>query len=767
MNSSFVVKSLNNLHVESFRGFYNEVIFDLKNQYSLFFGANGSGKSSFCEALEYCLLGTIEESNSKNINIHKYIKNIYTNKSKQPILLCKDNNNCDFPATPDINRYRFCFIEKNRIDRFSHISAISVKNQTELLSALFGFSEFNKFVDDFASSLDKYVLLSSTKKEEYDKFILSNQHLQEELNSEKSKSKQYDVSINQEIKKLKEPKITNYDQAIAYINGNDTNGELQNIINEINTLRDKRVNNSWYKTLTSDISQLSSKTLELNNITEQLNQNTASIAFLDFYESLNKLKEVYTDKICPACKTPLNNVIINPFENALNQIKILNEIKQNGIRKKELIKNMKPLIDSINQNITSVKEFNSIFGYDSSNYIISIELEMLENSSIEFASLLRQVEKLMSKFSNQSEILDCIEKYNKKNETEINKLQEKKKIISDIYKVISDNHALWEQSKKTIRNQEESIFTYKEKKITLENELATEQKVIDYNQKMNFSYQKVITLLQQYKKELPIIMSEQIGKKVAEFYNIINSDDAAFEQVDSINMPINEKESIEIVFKDSSKCDALQVLSEGHIKILGLSILLAKAALEDVPFLIFNDIVNSIDDDHRSGVITLLTTASELINKQIIITCHGDRFIKNMQFSLKQQGKEKQSTTYYFMSAINLKDRGIVINFDQPKEPLTLAETKLKEGSLKDSAAKCRQATECIAYFLWKKLTKDYINCPLNVQLRTPTSKPDLQSIINSLANYLKGIENCEDLRNNLIELCDKYYWDILNTGTH
>ena len=91
---------------------------------------------------------------------------------------------------------------------------------------------------------------------------------------------------------------------------------------------------------------------------------------------------------------------------------------------------------------------------------------MLENSSIEFASLLRQVEKLMSKFSNQSEILDCIEKYNKKNETEINKLQEKKKIISDIYKVISDNHALWEQSKKTIRNQEESIFTYKEKKIT-------------------------------------------------------------------------------------------------------------------------------------------------------------------------------------------------------------------------------------------------------------------------------------------------------------
>ncbi|MGB9879027.1 MAG: hypothetical protein ACPLGZ_03490, partial [Candidatus Pelagibacter ubique] len=328
---------------------------------------------------------------------------------------------------------------------------------------------------------------------------------------------------------------------------------------------------------------------------------------------------------------------------------------------------------------------------------------MLKNSNIEFSNLLNQTNTLLNWVSNTDKFSSCIVQYNKNIEMQVGKLKEKKKKIADINKILNDNHALWEQSKKTIQNKEDAIFTYKEKKEKLELELEKEQKTIDYNQKMNNSYKKIITLLQQYKKELPIIMSKQIGKKVTEFYNIINSDDATFEQVDSINMPLNEKESIEIVFKDNSKCNALQVLSEGHIKILGLSILLAKATLEDVPFMIFDDIVNSIDDDHRSGVITLLTSASELTNKQIIITCHGDRFIKNMQFNLKQQGQAKQSTTYYFMSAIDLKDRGIVINFNQPKEPLSLAETKLKEGALKDSAAKCRQATECIANYLWKK----------------------------------------------------------------
>ena len=61
-----------------------------------------------------------------------------------------------------------------------------------------------------------------------------------------------------------------------------------------------------------------------------------------------------------------------------------------------------------------------------------------------------------------------------------------------------------------------------------------------------------------------------------------------------------------ITFADGSTSEALQVLSEGHIKILGLSILLAKAVHDNLNFIIFDDIVNAIDDDHRNGVADLL-----------------------------------------------------------------------------------------------------------------------------------------------------------------
>ncbi len=49
-------------------------------------GPNGTGKSCFCEALEYTLLGSINEAESKRIDIEQYIKNLNTGISEQPIL---------------------------------------------------------------------------------------------------------------------------------------------------------------------------------------------------------------------------------------------------------------------------------------------------------------------------------------------------------------------------------------------------------------------------------------------------------------------------------------------------------------------------------------------------------------------------------------------------------------------------------------------------------------------------------------------------------
>ena len=62
------IERIESLDVEKFRGFGVNQNFTFDKQYTFFHGPNGSGKTSFCEALEYSMLGTIEEASARNIS---------------------------------------------------------------------------------------------------------------------------------------------------------------------------------------------------------------------------------------------------------------------------------------------------------------------------------------------------------------------------------------------------------------------------------------------------------------------------------------------------------------------------------------------------------------------------------------------------------------------------------------------------------------------------------------------------------------------------
>ena len=73
-NESEIVR-LTKLEVEHFRGFSEKHTFEFKKPYTFVYGPNGTGKSSICEALEYGLLASIHEADSKRIPVSDYIKN--------------------------------------------------------------------------------------------------------------------------------------------------------------------------------------------------------------------------------------------------------------------------------------------------------------------------------------------------------------------------------------------------------------------------------------------------------------------------------------------------------------------------------------------------------------------------------------------------------------------------------------------------------------------------------------------------------------------
>jgi len=125
---------IKSLSVGPFRGFTKQEDFDLASQLVLLYGPNGTGKSSFCEALEYSLLGNVAAAENKRFhNQHDYLKNAHTNRLTPPILIGLDNQKNDIQISPNEALYRFCFVEKNRIDNFSRIAAQAPAKQTELM----------------------------------------------------------------------------------------------------------------------------------------------------------------------------------------------------------------------------------------------------------------------------------------------------------------------------------------------------------------------------------------------------------------------------------------------------------------------------------------------------------------------------------------------------------------------------------------------------------------------------------------------------------
>ena len=309
-----------------------------------------------------------------------------------------------------------------------------------------------------------------------------------------------------------------------------------------------------------------------------------------------------------------------------------------------------------------------------------------------------------------------------------------------------------------------SVKDTKAKVEALKKKVDSEKVEIDFNKKMVEAYESIVEKLSTYVATLPTALAQNLSEKALEYYNCINEDDADFELIKELHLPLAVNEKITIEMEDGVSQDALLILSEGHVKILGLSILLAKAVSEGIPFLIFDDIVNSVDDDHRDGVAKLLITHTDFANTQMILTCHGEMFVSMLEGYVSNSNS---MTRYMFLPADTLDERGVFIKYQDPSIPLEVAKKKYEENQLKDSAMSCRRAVECTTGKLWKKLSPCIGG--ISVKLRNLQGQPDLFSITSALYDHTKGkyIQDAEEINEDLKKLMEASSWSKLNKGTH
>ncbi|MGO4763653.1 hypothetical protein AB4120_14010 [Cupriavidus sp. 2KB_3] len=95
-----------------------------------------------------------------------------------------------------------------------------------------------------------------------------------------------------------------------------------------------------------------------------------------------------------------------------------------------------------------------------------------------------------------------------------------------------------------------------------------------------------------------------LGDLARDLYNDFNRGDRDEDKLAQLYLPLTGDQRIQLAFRGAPdmRVDALQVLSEGHIRRPGLAILLPKATSIDSPLLVFDDAVTAIDLDHRHGI---------------------------------------------------------------------------------------------------------------------------------------------------------------------
>ncbi|MHA7583704.1 AAA family ATPase [Paenibacillus vandeheii] len=771
----FPIDRLYSIDIDHFRGFSSPFNFKFEKPYTLIYGTNGSGKTSFCEALEYSMLGYINEAESKRIPVIKYVTNIVTGKAAVPILRAIDKEGKEVVVNPSPNNFHFSFIERNRIDGFARISANTPSDQGKLLSTLFGLEEFNSFVSEFTDNIEKYVDVEGLQSK-----ILSSK------NSELEKYKHAIGSAEQSKKELIDRKkslaVANnfemtFDEIDTYLHGSaEFPGRLKEIDVDIQNLSTSQYDTHSLALLTIRTDNILSQIENYRVLKIELDLSKDNVNYRKLYSAVKELKYNSNDK-CPACLTPLDAVVINPFENAK---KSLVELEKLATLEQKIESIVELIVDDTKEIIKDVRIKNKFAKELGATFELVISPELGEITKHSINEVLEKIVLFVADIKRNTESLTFLDNIlNRKNEEFEKSTEFKKKLslereefqkISTLVKDIKSKETVFNE---TILGAQTKISEFTLENQSLLQEVDKEKKQITVNIQFVNVYKSLIGKLKAHVKELPGKLISDMNDLVRDFYNEINKHDFEYERLSKIELPSKSQDIIKAYFKDnpSKPVDALHVLSEGHVRCLGLAILLAKIVKDNIGIIIFDDVVNAIDDDHRGGIRELLLGNNKLNKRQIILTSHAEEFIKDLENQVEKRKYEDYIKRITFLPP---EERNINVDLLTSSNYLSLAQSALDKSQKRECLRNCRSALENINSALWKRLARTY-NTSITVQIRQPKGMPDSMTTVTGLSQFLKKtvkdskydkvVEIYDYLRG--LEATHNSVWNYLNKGTH
>lgn len=773
-------KRLRHLTLGPFRGFRTSEPFDLQKRIVLFYGPNGSGKTSFCEGLEYGLLGAVEEAENKRIDARTYLKNLHAGQFSAPVLKATDHQNREVDVISNPDTFRFCFIEKNRIDSFSRIAARPPGQRTELIATLFGMEQFNEFVSHFNESIDSQLILESKNKTVLTerRRALANDQAMVEAETQSLA----DLAAEEMELAHRYSAETSYIKLKQLIGSEGAPGRLHELNDILNSIPPAVIGltSAALRTAFEEAHRWHEQAEKISDILEE---RSAQVSFKDLYTSVLALQESEGDH-CPACDTPLegpSHVVANPYEKAragLEQLKDLGELQESL---KSTKANMAVASRALRQQLADMGKFiASQLEMDTplGRYLSGLEIEPSGSWWMNLYPIQAEGHPEGSGLTDLLSLADRIEKQDATSRLALQdrqmRIEERDRLI-ELQLLVHTQDQKRQQSLDNVAEAKARIAAFDEANAQLIDDVEKEGQDIARDQPIKVAYDLFLRKLREYREQLPGTLIAGLNESAMNLYNEFNRNDHDVDKLEQLHLPLTGDGKIEITFRGNPgvRVDALHVLSEGHVRCLGLAILLAKAKSIESPLVVFDDAINAIDHDHRGGIREAIFENDNFSDMQLIVTCHSNEFIKDIQQHLPQ--KQRGDCVVYLLRHHTGDYRPRVRNNVPTKNYIVKAREAKDNLENREALASARQALEMLSEKAWRWLGSYDLGL-ISLLLPGVGAEPSLRNLCEALARKLKDATTFNhESKAPLLAAYDtilgipsnNLVWTYLNKGTH
>ncbi|WP_339493076.1 AAA family ATPase [Pseudomonas sp. EA_15y_Pfl2_R67] len=620
------------LRVKNFRGFGEFGADDkgttlhfskLKN---IFYAPNGGGKSSLCEALEIGATGAIKEALRRKTKIKQYI----ARGSNKPVLTLMGANKAKVAQNLT---WSSCFIDRNRLQEFSLLGSRDTgSNESDVVATLFGLEELQEVISRFVRP-ESFVLKDFKRADRADELAA--------LESNRSVAAQ---ERRVHLADLKTCVVT-----VCDLLGLRTDQDyyvpfrtrrlpklIESMIRKAERLRAATAPVVYTARQAARTRAIAERLLSRKvAIDAEFLKRASDVNYQAIYLALQALEPDTADQTCPACLTPLDRVVENPFKRAqheLQELGTLERLRQSKRRNEVRIARLATAIATAAGHIKSNAQAGVPF---------DLPLDALSAALGNFHSATDRAEigasvlgLFVTECKSQTAVLEAYLRACHARHLEVAQAEAQATDLdsrADALKQLHTNlEQLFKEKKALLYNfkiANDKLKDLSSKKEALLNDATDNSHFNQLLLNLEAEYGNLYKDLQDFKLGLEKARIVGIETQAAEYYRSINNHDEDHEQIQSLSF---EKDGngyrIKITDLNGIALDAFSVLSEGHLRALGLSLLLAMAQKNNYPLIVFDDVVNAIDSDHRSNIIDLFFDDPYLSRVQMVVTTHDRLF---------------------------------------------------------------------------------------------------------------------------------------------